>query len=89
MAAGSVVSEGDEAESEVYFAFPRILSEVAPDLPVVLILDTLEEVLLRQEIDVRHLLGRLQDLLDQCPNVRVIVAGRYRLKDRLSGQLTF
>ncbi|MYU21819.1 tetratricopeptide repeat protein [Streptomyces sp. SID8352] len=50
--------------------------------PAVLVLDTLEEVLLRGQDGLAALLDLLGRLLDRCPGLRVVLSGRYDLRER-------
>ncbi|MEP6762722.1 MAG: hypothetical protein ABJB66_00360 [Gemmatimonadaceae bacterium] len=52
---------------------------------VILVLDTLEVVLLNREADLLKLLNVLSQLHDQCPKLRVILAGRFDLEAKLPG----
>ncbi|MEU9284279.1 hypothetical protein AB0D57_05990 [Streptomyces sp. NPDC048275] len=56
--------------------------EDVPAPPAVLVLDTLEEVLLRGQDDMARLLDLLQQLLNRCPGLRIVLAGRYDLRER-------
>jgi hypothetical protein len=50
--------------------------------PVILVVDTLEEAMLRPEADVEGLVHWLVELYQQCPDLRVILSGRYDLVER-------
>ncbi|GAA2752999.1 hypothetical protein [Kitasatospora cinereorecta] len=53
--------------------------------PVVLIMDTWEEAVLRSTADMRNLLDMLGLVHDRLPPVRLLLAGRYDLRCRLPG----
>ncbi|XXT23816.1 hypothetical protein WME94_19960 [Sorangium sp. So ce429] len=63
--------------------FSAALRDTQGDRPVLLILDTCEEALLRQGTDLGALLDHLLALHEACPAIRVLLSGRYDLRDRL------
>ncbi|MFF0534300.1 hypothetical protein ACWDF1_22530 [Streptomyces coelicoflavus] len=69
-------------ETELVAAFADRLN-LAADRPAVLVVDTLEELLLHGHEETARLLGMLARLLDLCPGLRLILAGRYNLRTRL------
>jgi tetratricopeptide (TPR) repeat protein len=73
---------GEELQQLVMEIFVRRLNAYAGQRPVVLIVDTLEEALLSGGGGVDRLLGLLGELVRQCPSVRLIVAGRYDLREK-------
>jgi predicted negative regulator of RcsB-dependent stress response/peptidoglycan hydrolase-like protein with peptidoglycan-binding domain len=68
---------------DVRDAFVETLAEAAGDRPVVLVLDTLEEVLLRPDGDLAGLVDWLAEVHDHCLPARLLLAGRYDLRERL------
>jgi hypothetical protein len=63
-------------------AFARGLAEAGP-MPVLLVLDTLEEVHLRPHGDLRALLELLRRTLDECPTLRLVLSGRHEIRSIL------
>ena len=70
--------------------FTSILSDVSGGRPIVLVLDTLEELHLRPEAQLRALIELVHDVMEGAPELRLILAGRYPVtavvtdvKDRL------
>ncbi|WP_419997984.1 hypothetical protein [Streptomyces boninensis] len=62
---------------EVVEAFiSRFNQSFAADLPVLVVVDTMEEVLLRSPSHADGLLRLLGEVLERCPAIRLIVAGR-------------
>jgi len=79
---------GDEAGdlSDVAEHFTAILREALPDdIRVVLILDTLEEVLIPNPGALDALLEQILSWHQSCPSLRLILSGRYNLRQRLPG----
>lgn len=76
-------SEGQDAAKQVVRRFSRTLNEAVGDVPVVLVLDTLEEVHLRPQGDLKSALQMLGRLLDFCPGIRLILSGRYSVREVL------
>lgn len=62
--------------------FVRRLNEAARERSVVLVMDTLEEVMLDGASDPEGLLRLLVTLLRDCPAVRLVLAGRYDLREQ-------
>ena len=60
--------------------FVRRLNDAADDRPIVLILDTLEEMLLGGAGGIDRLIGLLGVLIRECPRLRLVLAGRYDLR---------
>ncbi len=52
--------------------------------PVVLVLDTLEELLIAHKAALVGLLRQLEKLSENCPPLTLILAGRYDLRERLA-----
>ncbi|MGP3999399.1 hypothetical protein [Streptomyces sp. 8N706] len=81
-AARNIATLDQEAvEEEVLDTFATRLNLARPDQPSVLVLDTIEEVLLRGHGDATRLLAMLGRLLERCPGLRLILAGRYDLRE--------
>ena len=72
-----MASEGALVAQRILRRFTRPLGEAVGKAPVLLVLDTLEEVHLRPQGDLDSLLGLLRDLLNECPGLRLILSGRY------------
>ncbi|WP_250036289.1 hypothetical protein [Paractinoplanes maris] len=80
-AAESVESQGvDRLERAVTEVFVRRFNAAAGDGPVLLVVDTLEEVLLGHGADA--LLRKLAELVTACRGLRLVLAGRYDLRER-------
>jgi hypothetical protein len=62
--------------------FVRRLNTYADQRPVVLIVDTLEEALLSGGGGIDQLMSLLGELVRSCPAVRLVIAGRYDLRER-------
>ena len=68
---------------------PSVIDEVARALDrssahaVVIVLDTLEDVLLNPEADLMSMLAVLKQLHDRCPKLKVILSGRFNLATRV------
>lgn len=73
-------AERAQLQADVLFSFTSALATV--DRPIVLILDTLEN-LLHGHMDLQALFNLLADVHDRCPRVRVILAGRLDLAQPL------
>ena len=78
----------ERAEIDVLERFDAGLGESTADRPVVLILDTTEELILPVERDVTKLWALLDALLDAHAGVRLILAGRHDLATRSEGFAT-
>jgi cellulose synthase operon protein C len=63
--------------------FAERLAEAAGTKPVLMVFDTLEEVHLRPQGDLRALLDLLGTVLDRCRTLCMVVAGRYDLGEIL------
>ncbi|MFC9947528.1 AAA family ATPase [Streptomyces pratensis] len=72
--------DSDAVEKELVNAFADRLNRVRPGKPVVLVIDTLEELLLQGPAEAAQLLRLLARLLQRCHGVRVVLAGRYDLR---------
>ncbi|MFF5367149.1 hypothetical protein [Streptomyces sp. NPDC013187] len=82
--AATVDSLDTEAiEAELLAAFADRLNLAVTGRPAVLVIDTLEELLLHGHAEAERLLRMLAALLDLCPGLRLILAGRYNLRTRL------
>ncbi|WP_219414411.1 peptidoglycan-binding protein [Pseudonocardia nigra] len=79
----STLHPGAVDGAEVLARFVSSLAAVATGTPVVVVLDTLEEALLRPAGDPGALLEVLSDLLDAVPGLRLVLSGRYDLQGRL------
>jgi len=64
-------------------AFRRKLAEEARDRPIVLVFDTVEEIHLRPEGNILALIELVNSLLEDIPEARLIVAGRYSVAEIL------
>ncbi|XVU27303.1 hypothetical protein ACQPZJ_09755 [Actinoplanes sp. CA-054009] len=73
----------DRLATEVTERFTRILAEAAGDRPVLLAFDTFEQVLLHPEGDPAAVLRVLGEVRRRCAAVRLLIAGRYSLSDRV------
>lgn len=65
--------------------FVKALEAAKLNKKVVLIFDTLEEVILYQGTDMMALLGEIEKLRRSYPNICLILSGRYNLGDKLPG----
>jgi hypothetical protein len=63
--------------------FGPILSEQVGAAPVVFIVDTLEEIHLRPQGDLQALLRLVGGLLDDVSGLRLVLAGRYPVREIL------
>ncbi|MFF7309174.1 hypothetical protein [Streptomyces sp. NPDC008137] len=86
--AGAVDALDTEAvEGELVAAFAERLDLALGGRPAVLVLDTLEELLLHGHTEAERLLRMLAGLLERCPGLRLVLAGRYDLRDRVPNGL--
>jgi hypothetical protein len=76
-------TEGRVAGETVVRGFSRNLNESTGKRPVVLVLDTLEEVHLRPQGDLKRLLELLAEMLGRCPGLRLVLSGRYSVAQTL------
>jgi cellulose synthase operon protein C len=76
-----VGSEGVPVGDAAVRGFWKNLNEAAETKPVLLVLDTLEEVHLRPQGDLVALLSLLGEMLDRCPGLRLILSGRYSVSE--------
>lgn len=80
--------ESEERRLSLAASIPRrfssTLAEAGAGGPVLLVLDTLEEVLLRPNTEPGRLFAALAELHRRCPDVRIVLSGRYPLGRRLS-----
>jgi hypothetical protein len=82
-AAQSLVGQDREVlEQAVTEIFIRRLNRAAGERPVLLIVDTLEEVMLGGASDPGGLTRLLARMLRECPALRLVLAGRYDLRDK-------
>ncbi|WP_329025007.1 MULTISPECIES: tetratricopeptide repeat protein [unclassified Streptomyces] len=88
MARDIALLNSEAVEDELVGAFADRLNRVRPGKPVVLVVDTLEELLLHGSAEAAQLLRLLARLLDRCPGLRVILAGRYDLREAVPDALT-
>lgn len=72
---------GEEAQDR----FISVLRETWHQRPVLLILDTVEEALLRPGADLKCIIRLLEPMSRLHPQLRLILAGRYDLTERLPG----
>ncbi|GIE85183.1 hypothetical protein [Actinoplanes regularis] len=72
----------DRTVSEI---FVRRFNDAAGARPVLLVVDTLEEVLLGADPD--ELLRMLARIVARCPSLRLVLAGRYDLRERAAAGL--
>ena len=82
---GIAAQDTSDLDRRISTVFIRRFNEAAGDQPVVLVVDTMEEVLLGGGVDA--LLGLLARLVKQCPQLRLILSGRYDLRDRAASAL--
>ena len=80
-AKGIAAHDVEQIERQVTAAFVRRFNDAAGDEPVLLVVDTLEEVLLGSGGPDR-LLRMLARLVEECPALRLVLAGRYDLRVR-------
>ncbi|MFE1292461.1 hypothetical protein [Streptomyces sp. NPDC058751] len=73
----------EAVQEEVLEAFAERLNRARPDRPVVLVVDTLEELLLHGHGETERTLRMLGQLVRLCPNLRLVLAGRYNLRRHL------
>jgi cellulose synthase operon protein C len=76
-------SEGERAAQLMVRKFTGPLKDAVGNAPVLLVLDTLEEVHLRPQGDLAGLLGLLRDVLDACKTIQLILSGRYSVVEIL------
>ena len=72
----------EEVEQQVSEIFVRRFNGAAKDRPIVLVVDTLEEVMLGSGGELDQLLRLLARLLRDCPALRLVLSGRYDLRER-------
>ena len=82
-AAAGQLASAERVADEVAARFGRILSETVGDRPALLVLDTFEQVLLHPEGDAESILGAMGRLLEAHRSLRLVVAGRYPLRERV------
>ncbi|MFF5292105.1 peptidoglycan-binding domain-containing protein [Paractinoplanes globisporus] len=81
-AAAGQLASAERIDADVTSRFARVLAETA-DRPVLIVLDTFEQVLLHPDSDPEKILGAMGRLLEGNESVRLVVAGRYPLSDRI------
>ncbi|QJY47944.1 hypothetical protein [Pseudonocardia broussonetiae] len=86
-ARGVALTDVDEVERAIIDVFVRRFNAAAGDRPVLLVVDTLEEVLLTGTAPLGLLLGLLAHLVRECPALRLVLAGRYDLHVRVPGRM--
>src|SRR5207244_6381163 len=69
--------------ADIVRSFSRDLNDAAGGKAVVLVLDTLEEVHLRPQGDLRGALELLAQVVQLCPELRLILSGRYCVREML------
>jgi hypothetical protein len=84
-ATGQLGTDPRLVAEEVTDRFVRTLAETAGDRPVLLVFDTFEQVLLNPEGNPGAILRLLDEVRRRCPSVRLLVAGRYDLRERVAG----
>ncbi|MFD9461588.1 tetratricopeptide repeat protein [Streptomyces sp. NPDC060027] len=75
--------DAEAVEQEVLETFAERLNRARPDRPVVVVVDTLEELLLHGHGETERTLRMFGRLLQLCPNLRLVLAGRYNLREHL------
>ncbi|AEV82927.1 hypothetical protein ACWT_1908 [Actinoplanes sp. SE50] len=84
-AEGLTAQDPERLERAVSEIFVRRFNDAAGAGPVLLVVDTMEEVLLGPGAD--DLLRALARIVAQCPSLRLILAGRYDLRERAGAAL--
>jgi hypothetical protein len=89
-AAPAAGPEANGVAADVGERFVTVLRELPSEQHVLLALDTLEEALLlggstREQTDLEPLLTELASLVRDAPALRLVLAGRYDLGERMSG----
>ncbi|MGY1582020.1 hypothetical protein [Streptomyces sp. MN13] len=83
-AAGSLHTQSiDELQSDIVETFVSRFNAAAGDCPALLVCDTLEELLLRGKQDISRFLQLLGRVRKGCPSLRIVLAGRYDLTERV------
>ncbi|MGW1963476.1 hypothetical protein ACWCPD_24860 [Streptomyces sp. NPDC001935] len=75
--------DAEAVQEEVLQAFAERLNRARPGHPVVLVVDTLEELLLHGHGETERTLRMLGRLVRLCPDLRLVLAGRYNLRQHL------
>ena len=75
--------QSPDTPARVVRRFREILAGRPADQPILLIFDTIEEIHLRPEGDLRALVAMLDELLTGIPAVRIILSGRYPIREIL------
>ncbi|WP_406405093.1 hypothetical protein OH805_38305 [Streptomyces sp. NBC_00879] len=84
VAARSITSlDSRKVEEELLTAFAERLNRAYPNKPAVLVIDTLEELLLHEAAEAKHLVRLLGRLMELCPGLRLVLCGRYDLRERI------
>ncbi|MFB7615911.1 hypothetical protein [Kitasatospora sp. NPDC056181] len=86
-AQGLGTQDTGQVRSEVTELFVDRFNEAAGDRPALLVCDTLEELLLRGGEDFKGFLELLGQVLRGCPQLRLVLAGRYDIEERFPGAL--
>ncbi|MFE2531520.1 hypothetical protein [Streptomyces sp. NPDC059371] len=73
----------EAVQEEVLQTFAERLNRARPGHPVLLVVDTLEELLLHGHGETERTLRMLGRLVRLCPNLRLVLAGRYNLRQHL------
>ncbi|MER6132155.1 hypothetical protein [Streptomyces sp. NPDC001815] len=73
----------DELQSDVTETFVSRFNAAAGDRPALLVCDTLEELLLRGKQGISSFLEMLGQVREGCPSLRIVLAGRYDLTERV------
>lgn len=81
-AAGLAGLRSEDVERRVTEIFVRRFNGASGGRPIVLIVDTLEEVMLGSGQEPDRLLQLLARLVRDCPDLRLVLAGRYDLRER-------
>ncbi|CRK57704.1 exonuclease SbcC [Alloactinosynnema sp. L-07] len=63
--------------------FVDVLVEAVGDRQMLMVFDTVEETHLRPKSDLENLLALLRELMNGCPALRIILSGRYDLREVL------
>jgi len=74
-------TEGESSRKAAVRRFWTSINEAGEGRPVLLVLDTLEEVHLRPQADIVALLRLLGQMLERCPGLRLILSGRYSVPE--------
>ncbi|MFD7406737.1 hypothetical protein ACFV7R_29580 [Streptomyces sp. NPDC059866] len=85
--ADSVLPDDEAVRQEIVRRFVSRLNALDQDRPVLVIVDTLEEPLLGDRQGTEAILRLLARVVRVCPSLRLILAGRYDLRERVSSEV--